>query len=53
MTYLFWSILCFLTISWFIMVMLIVAYRGGIDIKHLLKDLQSDGTYENEDIPSY
>ncbi len=49
MRYLFWSILCFFVISWYIMVMLIVAYRGGIDIKHLLRDLRSEKTHENED----
>ncbi|MCO5234653.1 MAG: hypothetical protein M9933_00175 [Chitinophagaceae bacterium] len=49
MKYLFWSILCFFTIGWYIIVMLIVAYRGGIDIKHLLRDLRSGNNREEED----
>lgn len=49
MKYLFWSILCFFTIGWFIAVMLIVAYRGGIDIKHLLRDLRNkDASLEDD-----
>lgn len=48
MKYLFWSILCFFTIGWYIVVMLIVAYRGGIDIRHLLQDLRSENTREEE-----
>jgi hypothetical protein len=49
MKYLFWTIICFFTIAWYIIVMLIVAYRGGIDIKHLLQDLRSENTREEED----
>jgi len=49
MKYLFWSILCFSIILWYIMVMLMVAYRGGIDIKHLLQDLRRDKSDKNED----
>lgn len=49
MKYLFWSILCFFTMSWYIIVMLIVAYKGGIDIKHLLRDLRSESAGQEED----
>lgn len=49
MKHLFWTIVCFFTIGWFIVVMLIVAYRGGIDIKHLLRDLRNKENSESED----
>ncbi len=49
MKYLFWSLLCFFTIAWYIIVMLIVAYKGGIDIKRLLQDLRSENTHEEGD----
>lgn len=37
-----WTIVCFLTILWYIIVTLIVSFKGGADIKSLLKDLQKD-----------
>ncbi|MBW7892630.1 MAG: hypothetical protein H3C48_16710 [Chitinophagaceae bacterium] len=37
-----WTIVCFLTILWYIIVTLIVSFKGGADIKNLLKDLQKD-----------
>ena len=40
MNYLFWTVLCFLTITWYVVVTLIVSYRGGKDIKSMLKSLK-------------
>ena len=40
MNYLFWTVLCFLTITWYVVVTLIVSYRGGKDIKSMLKSLE-------------
>ena len=42
MQYLFWSILSFLIIAWYIVVTIIVAYKGGIDIKQMLKKLEQE-----------
>jgi hypothetical protein len=42
----FWTSVCFLTIAWYIVVTAIVAYKGGQDIKNMLKKLN-----EEEDNP--
>ena len=46
MMYLFWTFLCFITIIWYIVVTAIVAYRGGKDIKNMIKSLK-EKDYEN------
>lgn len=43
MQHLFWTILCFATIIWYILVTAIVAYRGGIDVKNMLRDMDEEG----------
>lgn len=32
----FWTILCFLVLAWYLVVTIVVAFRGGIDIKRML-----------------
>lgn len=42
MKYLFWTIFSFLTIAWYIIVTVVVAFRGGADIKNMLKKLNKE-----------
>lgn len=42
MGHIFWTILCFATIIWYIIVTVIVAYKGGIDIKNMLSKMEDD-----------
>lgn len=39
MEYLFWTVTCFLIIGWYIIVTVIVTFKGGNDIKKMLKEL--------------
>lgn len=39
MILLFWTIFCFATILWYIVVTLIVAIKGANDIKNMLKQI--------------
>ncbi len=42
MEHLFWTVLSFSTITWYIIVTVIVAYKGGIDIKNMLEKLNNE-----------
>jgi hypothetical protein len=42
MAHIFWTVLCFATIIWYIVVTAIVAYKGGIDIKNMLNKLEDE-----------
>lgn len=42
MEHLFWTIFCFLTIAWYIIVTMIVAFKGGFDIKRMLEKLDKE-----------
>lgn len=42
MKYLFWTGFCLLTMLWYIVVTVIIAYRGGIDVKRMLEKLEKE-----------
>ena len=42
MEHLFWTIFCFVTIAWYIIVTVIVAFKGGFDIKRMLENLDKE-----------
>ena len=41
--FIFWTILCFVTVLWYIIVTAIVAYRGAKDIKNMIQSLKEKG----------
>ena len=47
MEHLFWTIFCFVTIAWYVIVTVIVAFRGGFDIKRMLKKLDREAKGHN------
>ncbi len=42
MGHIFWTVLCFGTITWYIVVTAIVAYKGSIDIKNMLSKMEDE-----------
>lgn len=49
MKHLFWTIFCFSTILWYIVVTVIVAFKGGSDIKNMLKELGKEAEDHNSE----
>jgi hypothetical protein len=47
--FVFWTILCFVTIIWYIIVTAIVAYRGAKDIKNMIESLKEKGYEKMKD----
>lgn len=42
MKHLFWTIFCFATILWYIVVTVVVAIKGATDIKNMLRKLEDE-----------
>lgn len=42
MEHLCWTIFCFLTIAWYTIATMIVAFKGGFDVKRMLEQLRRE-----------
>ncbi len=45
-----WTLLAAACVIWYATITILVAWKGGIDIKRMLSRLKADGPPENDDV---
>ncbi len=45
----FWLLLCVLVMTWYVVVTIIVGYKGGKDIKVMIEELKSKETLQQDE----